>query len=213
MIVDNPSVLPRHDIIQLSNLIKKAFVTPWVQHLNDVEQRLLNANLTKYATLRIKSKATDKAAAIVANEPSVTPQIMSELIKKAIATETKQLQNKLSKLEQQLNRASSNTSNAINKKSKQSTPSKNDTRGEKKTRASTPNKSKNKIINERKSTPKKQTTSNANSKTKRRAGDVNNGTKSDNKKSSNSNKKTKPNGKTNIIQHAKRNNKQVRNKV
>ena len=66
MIIDNPNILIRNDIAQLSALLKKSFVVPWDKHLLDVETRQINANLTKYATSRIKSKATDKAAAIVA---------------------------------------------------------------------------------------------------------------------------------------------------
>ena len=214
MIVDNPNILLRQDFRQLSTLLKKSFVAPWAKHLADVETRLLHASLTKYATSRIKSKATDKAAAVVANEPSATPQIMSELIKKAVSKETEQLLKKLSKLEQQLSH--SNISKPIannNKKDKKdNSKTKNDTRGEKKTRASTPNKLKNKTVNNS-SSKKKPTTSNAKPKSIRKVGDANNDSKRDNKKTSNNKKQMNSKGKKNTMPRTKVNNNRTRNKV
>ena len=211
MVVDDPTVLRRPDIMQLSRLLTKSFVTPWIQHLAAVETRMMNANLAKYATSRIKSKATDKAAAVVANEPSATPQIMSELIKKAVSKETDQLLKKLSKLEQQLSRSTISKPASKNIKNSNS-KAKNDTRGEKKTRALAPNKSKNNT-NNKSSSNKKTTSSNAKAKPKRKAGDVNNDINKDNKKSSKNNKATKPNGKINTIPRTKRNNNRVQNRV
>ena len=215
MLVDKPNVFTTDDIRQLSALLRKSFVAPWTKHLNDVEDRLTNANLAKYATSRIKSKATDKAAAIVADEPSATPQIMSELIKKAVSKETEQLLKKLSKLEQQLSRSTiskptvSNNNNIINNKAK------NDTRGEKKTRASTPKKSKTKAQpnNNNYASKKKLNTSTAKSKPKRKAEDANNDTRKSNNKSSNNKSNKKSNNKTNNTKRTNSNNNKMRNRV
>jgi hypothetical protein len=217
IMTDNqPSILHHQDIIQLSNLLQKSFVTTWTKHLNETETRILNATLAKYATLRIKSKVTDRAAAIVASEPAATPQIMSDLIKKAVSKENEYLLKKVSKLEQQLSRSIISKSPAKNIKNHNHNNAKNDTRGETKTRALALKKSKNTTNtttkNGKKSTSsKKSSTSNATPK--RKAGDANNATKKDNKKSSKSNKKTNSTGKTNIMQHTKRNKQRTPNKV
>ena len=212
MIIDNPNVLIRTDIAQLSTLLKKSFVEPWDKHLLDAETRQINANLVKYATSRIKSKATDKAAAIVANEPSATPQIMSDLIIKAVSKETALLQKKLTKLEQQLSRSSISKPVVNNNNKNNISKAKNDKSGEKKTRASSRNKSKNKQ-NNNKSSSKKSTTSNAKPKSKRKAGDANNDTKKDNKKPSNNNKKMSSKGKKNNIPRVNTSSNRTRIKV
>ena len=207
----NPSILRQHDIKQLLILLKKSFVTTWNNHLNDVEARQLNANFNKYAALRIKSKATDKAAVIVANEPSSTPQIMSELIKKAVSKENEQLQKKLSQLAQQLSR-STITKPKVKSTSKNNGKAKNDTRGETTTRASTPKKSKTKPNNQSIS-EKKTKTSTTKPKLTPKAGDVNNDTRKNNNKSSKNKKKPKSNEKIINTKRTNSNNNKTRKRV
>jgi hypothetical protein len=114
--------LRQDDIYLLNRVAKDIFVTSWTTEKKKLEDKALEIKMTKYVKLALLTKATDEAAAIVANEPTADMPQLSELINKEVAKQTGQLQKELQKAVQQIQRLQT---------------TKNINRGEKPTRANT----------------------------------------------------------------------------
>ena len=107
----NTMPLPNHVSERMSALLMQMFVYNWNKYKQDLDSKLLNARLAKFAATTMQHKATDKAAELIANEPSATPQQISELIDKAVDKKTVKLAKELAALKQQMARGGKNNNN------------------------------------------------------------------------------------------------------
>jgi hypothetical protein len=117
-----------HDIVTLTRILKDIFVHSWSNEKTKLENKLLTIKMAKFSKMTLTAKATDDAAAIVANEPSADMKLIEELINKKVNERTKKLQNDLNETKQRLNRQNNNSNNNNNNGAK------NSNRGEKSTR-------------------------------------------------------------------------------
>jgi hypothetical protein len=163
-IVKRTNNFPTNLIQQISTLIMRIFVHDWETYKNDYDEKIINAQMEKFATTTMAHKATDRAAAIVAAEPPATPQQLSELIDKAVNTKVTSLVREINSLKQQLSRSGNinnrNNSTIINKnnnnnnhnvpnKRNNKNVAKKQHRGETVTRASSKNKLKTNTPNKK----------------------------------------------------------------
>jgi hypothetical protein len=79
------------DLCKLTRILKDVYVHSWSTELKNIENRLLEAKMTKFTKARLLTKATDEAAEIVANEPAASMQQLDEIINKKVEAKTKQL--------------------------------------------------------------------------------------------------------------------------
>jgi hypothetical protein len=119
-----------NDIVLLTRILKDIFVHSWTNEQKKIEDKLLAIKMTKFGKMTLTAKATNEAAAIVANEPSADMKLIEELIDKKVSEKTKKLQMELNATKQQLQR---NQNNTINNSAK------NVQRGEKSTRPNNKN--------------------------------------------------------------------------
>ena len=96
---------------QMSALLMQMFVYNWNSYKADLDSKLLNARLSKFATTTMQHQATNKAAELLANEASATPQQISELIDKAVDKKTGKLAKELATLKQKMARGGNNNNN------------------------------------------------------------------------------------------------------
>jgi hypothetical protein len=102
----------RQDDVYLINIIAKdIFVTSWTTEKKKLDNKATEIKMTKYVKLALLTKATDDAAAIVANEPTADMPQLSEIINKEVAKQTGQVQKELQKAVQQIKRLQPSTKN------------------------------------------------------------------------------------------------------
>jgi hypothetical protein len=117
-----------HDVetTRLLRILKDVFVASWSNEKRRLENQAVEIKMAKYIKMQLTLKATDDAAALVANEPAADMKQLNELIEKKVHEHTKKLQKELDSTKQQLQRIQSSSRN---------NPPKNSTRGETATRA------------------------------------------------------------------------------
>jgi hypothetical protein len=118
--------LREHDLYALHRLIKDVFVNGWTQELNNIKHKALSVKMAKFSKLALITKATDEAAAIVANEPAAEMQQLNDIINKKVAEQTKKIKDDFNKAIQRLQRNSNGIGTDGNKNNNQ----KNSLRGE-----------------------------------------------------------------------------------
>jgi hypothetical protein len=142
---------PTELIHQISALMMRLFVHDWEAYKNAHDEKVINAQMEKFATTTMAHKATDKAAEIIAAEPSATPQQISDLIAKEVNKKVSHLVNEVNTLKQRLAGAGNTVEGKKDKKNNNinivtqhnnNNSAKERSRGETRTRASNKNKSK-----------------------------------------------------------------------
>jgi hypothetical protein len=164
---DEFEIIPSHHLLhetevqRLLRILKDAFVTSWSNEQRRMENKTIELKMAKYVKTQLTTKATDEAAAIVANEPAAEMKLLHEIIDKKVNEHTKKLQKELQTTKQQLQRLQ--TANKNNQGSK------NSSRGETNTRAST-NKSIRNQRRPRSTSTNRSTSSNSTQQSKNRTG-------------------------------------------
>jgi hypothetical protein len=97
-----------HATQQMISLLTTTFVSNWHRYKQDIDAKMLNARLSKFATTTMKLQATNKAAELISTEPSATPQQISELIDKAVDKKTIILAKEIASLKQKMIRNNNN---------------------------------------------------------------------------------------------------------
>jgi hypothetical protein len=147
--------LREHDLYALHRLIKDVFVNGWTQEIKNIKHKALSVKMAKFSKLALITKATDEAAAIVANEPAAEMQQLNDIINKKVAEETKKIKDDLNKTIQRLQRNHKGNGNNGYKNNQ-----KNSLRGEQSTRPARTNPNQNQHqqgINQQKSKNKRNT--------------------------------------------------------
>jgi hypothetical protein len=89
---------------EYQHLLYQTFHASWKAYLADHNSKMLNTKLQRYATLAIETKATDDVTRQLNSEPTVDPTTLKDLIRQNVEKETKELKDKLHRLEQQSKR-------------------------------------------------------------------------------------------------------------
>jgi hypothetical protein len=129
--------LREHDLYALHRLIKDVFVNGWTQELNNIKHKALSVKMAKFSKLALVTKATDEAAAIVANEPAAEMHQLNDIINKKVAEQTKKIKDDFNKAIQRLQR----NNNGIGNDGYKNNNKKNSLRGEHFTRPARKNSS------------------------------------------------------------------------
>jgi hypothetical protein len=96
--------LNESDLVKLIRILKDVYVHSWSTEQKNIENKLLEAKMTKFTKLKLLTKATDEAAEIVANEPAASMAQLEEIINKKVEEKTKQITKDFQRKIQQITR-------------------------------------------------------------------------------------------------------------
>ena len=150
-----------------TDLLKSIFVDSWNSQLKAHQAIASERAMARELKQFLDGGATQEAAIVIDEEPSVDPKVLRDLIKTQVQAQQKKMQAEIAKLSQQLARQGTSVPNQRTKTAKKP-PGKNSTRGAPATkqRAPSPKKTRDNQNNNRNRSPKRNQQTKQNSRGK-----------------------------------------------